>query len=537
MPRNVDKIGWKASSEKGAVAAGGAGAVDAGLQMLEAGGNAADAAVATIFALQVTDHGACCIGGEVPLLIYTAKTGRVKSLSGMGRAPLAQDAIDWYMQNGIPGTGDMKMAPVPSVVDLCITTLLHYGTMSLEQVVTPTIAILDAGDQEWEPKLAHTLRRMVDEENTAPGTRNERLQAACDRFYGRSERNNDIAQELEAEFIKHGSFLRIADLANHRTRIEDPVTIDYRGYTVCKCDTWTQGPALLQALRLVEGFDVKKMGHLSANSIHLAVEALKLAFADRDAYYADPEFAEVPLDALLSDEYTELRRPLIDRETASPEARPGDPYNMIPVVENGVFRPGGDGTTTCVVADRWGNMVAATPSANVDRTRMDGGEAGVTYGNRLRSLNTTPGHPNCIQPGKRPRITLTPTLVLKDRNPAFALSVAGGDRQDQAMLNLILNAIDFGLSPDKAVTAPRFCTFHHQNSFEPNPDRSQTFLNAGALEISSAIDESIRNDLSGRGHPLEVKDGPISTPVMLKIEDGKILAAGDPEAKRHAAGL
>ena len=135
MPRKIDKIGWESIGVKSAlVAAGGAGAVDAGLQILEAGGNAADAAVATIFALQVTDHGACCIGGEVPLLIYTAKTGRVKSLSGMGRAPLAQDAIDWYMKNGIPGPGDMKMAPVPSVVDLCITTLQQFGTMNLEQV-------------------------------------------------------------------------------------------------------------------------------------------------------------------------------------------------------------------------------------------------------------------------------------------------------------------------------------------------------------------------------------------------------------------
>ena len=365
----------------------------------------------------------------------------------------------------------------------------------------------------------------------------ERLQAACDRFYGRSKRCNDIAEELEAEFIKHGSFLRRADLANHSTRIEDPIAADYRGYTVCKCDTWTQGPALLQALKLVEGFDVKAFGRLSADYVHMATEALKLAFADRDTYYGDPEFVDVPIETLLSDAYTELRRPLIDRTQASQEARPGDPYEMKAVVENGVFRPGGDGTTTCVVADRWGNVVAATPSANVDRSRMDGGEAGVTYGNRLRSLNTVPGHPNCIQPGKRPRITLTPTLVLKERNLAFALSVAGGDRQDQTMLNLICNGIDFEMPPDKAVTAPRFCTFHHQNSFDPNPDRSQTFANAGSLEISAAIPEKVRADLEQRGHILEVKEGAISTPVMLKVEEGTFLAAGDPNAGRHAAGL
>ncbi len=537
MPRNIDDIGWNASSEVGAVAAGGAGAVDAGLQILEAGGNAADAAAATIFALQVTDHGACCIGGEVPLLIHIAETGETKSLSGMGRAPLSQDAIDWYMKNGIPGPGDMKMAPVPSVVDLCITTLKTYGTKSLEQIIAPTLVILDAGTEEWEPKLARTLRRMVDEEQATSGSREEKLQAACDRFYGRSKRYNDIAEELEAEFKKHGSFLRISDLANHRTRIEDPVTADYRGHTVCKCDTWTQGPFLLQALRLIEGFDVKEMGHLSADTIHLSTEMLKLAMADRDAYYGDPEFVDVPLDTLLSDEYTDMRRPLIDMTTADLEARPGDPYEMKPVAQNGVFRPGGDGTTTCVVADRWGNVVAATPSANVDRSRIDGGEAGVTYGNRLKSLNTVPGHPNCIMPGKRPRITLTPTLVLKDGKPIYAMSVAGGDKQDQAMLNLIINAVDFGMLPSDAVTAPRFCTYHHQNSFDPNPDRSQTFNNAGALELCSDIPESVRSDLAQRGHPVEAKDGAIATPVMLKVEDGTIHAAGDPNARRHADGL
>ncbi|HJP29292.1 MAG: gamma-glutamyltransferase [Candidatus Latescibacteria bacterium] len=537
MSRNIEGIGWQAESSLGAIAAGGAGAVDAGMQILEAGGNAADAAAATLFALQVTDHVACCIGGEVPLLIYDAGRREVKSLSGMGRSPLSPTAIDWYMANGIPGPGDMKMAPVPSVVGLCITTMQRYGTLSLEQIVTPTLAILDIGTREWEPKLAHTLRRMVEEESLTDDSREQKLQAACDRFYGRNPRCSDIGEELEAEFIRHGSFLRLADLQAHRTRVENPVVADYRGYTVCKCDTWTQGPALLQALRLLEGFDVQSVGHLSADYVHLAVEALKLAFADRDRYYGDPEFAEVPLASLLCDAYTELRRPLIDMETASTEARPGDPHAMQAVVSDGVFRPGGPGTTTCVVADRWGNVVAATPSANVDTHRMDGGQAGVTYGNRLRSLNTTPGHPNCIEPGKRPRITLTPTLVLKDDRPAFAISVAGGDRQDQTALHMLLGAIDFGLSPVEIVRVPRFSTFHHQNSFDPSPQRDTTFTDAGALEINNTVPESTRRDLERRGHPLLVKEQAISNPVMLRIAGDTIQAAGDPDAGRHAAGL
>jgi len=530
-------IGWKAESRTGAVAAGAAEAVAAGIALLEQGGNAADAAAATILALNVTDHGDCSIGGEVPVLIYEAATREVKSLSGQGGAPRSPAAIDWYLKNGIPNR-DIKMAPVPSVVDLCVTMLQRYGTRSFAEVVAPALALLDAGSEAWHPRLAHTLRRMVEEERQTSGSRIEKLQAATDRFYGRHALRNDIADELEAFYIEQGGFLRREDLAAHTTRIEDPVSVNYRGYTVCKCGPWTQGPYLCQALRLLEGFDLRAMGHLSADMVHVAVEALKLAMADRDAYYGDPLFVDVPLAALLSDEYTAIRRPLIDRQRASQEARPGDPYAMKPLKEGGAFRPGVGGTTTCVVADRWGNVVSATPSANVYHAGGSG-RAGVTYGNRLRSLNTTPGHPNCIQPGKRPRITLTPTLVLKEGKPALAISVAGGDLQDQATLNLLLSFIEFDLPPEAAVTAPRFATSHHQDSFDPNPDRAQTFLGPGSLNISDRVDPRVREELARRGHQVAVRSGPIATPVMLAIDPntGLFRAAGDPTAGRHAAGL
>ena len=536
---NGQDIGWKAVSKTGAVAAGGAGAVEAGIKILEQGGNAADAAAATIFALNITDHFACSIGGEVPLLIFDAKNHEVKALSGQGRAPLSREAIDWYMKNGIPGDGDMKMAPVPSVVDLCITTLIRYGTKTFEEIIAPTLGLLDAGDEDWHPRLAVTLRRMIEEEQIADGCREEKLQAATDRFYGRNKHRNDIAEELEAFYIEKGGFLRRIDLATHVTTIEDPITVNYRGYTVCKCGPWTQGPYLCQALRLLEGFDLKAMGHLSADYVHVAVESLKLAMADRDTYYADPAFSGVPLPLLLSDPYTEMRRPLIDMQKASLEVRPGDPYNMKPLKDGGPFEPWVGGTTTCVIADRWGNVVAATPSANVHRPTVDGGQAGVTYGNRLRSLNTTPGHPNCIQPGKRPRITLTPTLVLKEGLPILAISVAGGDLQDQATLSLLLNFVEFGMPPEEAVTAPRFSTAHHQDSFDPNPNREETFKSAGSLTINDTVSQSVRDELARRGHTVEAKPGAIATPVMLHIDrdSGSLSAAGDPAARRHAAGL
>lgn len=535
----VDQIGWKATSKNGAIAAGGPGAVAAGITVLEQGGNAADAAASTIFALNVTDHGACSIGGEVPLLIYDAKSQEVKSLSGQGRAPLSPDAVHWYMENGIPGGVDIKMAPVPSVVDLCITTLQRYGTMSFEQIIEPALALLDCGDKEWEPKLATTLRKMVEEEQSASGSREEKLQAACDRFYGRSRRCNDIAQDLEAYYVEQGGFLRIADLAAHTTRIEDPVTVDYRGYTVCKCGTWTQGPSLCQALRLLERFDLKAMGHLSADYIHVVIEALKLAMADRDAYYADPGFFDVPLETLLSDAYTELRRPLIDMQRASREARPGDPYGMKALRPGGAFEPWIGGTTTCVIADRWGNVISATPSANVPADKRDGGRTGVTFGNRLRSLNTTPGHPNCIQPGKRPRITLTPTLVLKGGKPIMAISVAGGDLQDQIAMNLFLDFAEFGMAPEDAVLAPRFASGCYQDSFDPNPDREKTFNKAGLLAVNDTVGAGIQKELAGRGHLIEVHSAAIAAPCMLHVDrkTGLLRAAGDPAAGRHAAGL
>jgi gamma-glutamyltranspeptidase/glutathione hydrolase len=294
---------------------------------------------------------------------------------------------------------------------------------------------------------------------------------------------------------------------------------------------------LCQTLRLLEGFDLKEMRHLSADYIHVLTEALKLGFADRDEYYGDPLFAEVPIKALLSDEYTKLRRPLIDMKAASEEARPGDPINMQAVKGKGTYQPGPGGTTTCVVADRWGNVVAATPSGNGPYAVCK--ELGVAHGNRLRSLNTTAGHPNRIEPGKRPRITLTPTIVLKDGKAVIAISVAGGDLQDQTTLNCLLNHLEFGMMPKDAVTVPRFSTGHQQNSFNPNPDREKTLGTPASLTLNENINESIRRELAGRGHKIQTTSKPIAHPVMIYLDPytGMIYAAGDPKAKRHAAAL
>ncbi len=528
----ADEIGWKASGKRGAVAAGGAGAVGAGIAILEQGGNAADAAAATLLALSITDYGSYTIGAEIPLIIYDAGKKEVKVLCGLGGAPLDPKTIQWYYENGIPSKGSIKAAPVPGALSLCMATVKLYGTMSFEQVVAPSLELLDAGGKDWYPNLAKTFRRLIETEKQTRGNRRQKLQAARDRFY-----KGDIADELVAYYIENGGFLRKEDLAAHKTRVEDSVTVDYRGYTVCKCDTWTQGPYLCQTLRLIEGFDLKEMGHLSADYVHVLTEALKLGFADRDKYYGDPLFVDVPLNALLSDEYTQLRRPLIDMNKASDEVRPGDPIAMKAVAPAEPYRPWQGGTTTCVVADRWGNMVAATPSGN--RPYAVCKELGIGHGNRLRSLNTTIGHPNRIEPGKRPRITLTPTIVLKDGKPIIAISVAGGDLQDQTTLNCLLNHVEFGMMPEDAVTTVRFSTSHQQNSFDPNSIRTETLGTLASLRINEGLDESVREELAKRGHKIKTTERPIAYPVMIYVDPntGIIHAAGDPKARRHAAAI
>ncbi len=540
---SAETIAWHASGKGGAVAAGHSDAVDAGMQMLRQGGNAADAAAATLLALAVTDYGRFAIGGEIPLLIYDAEQRQVKVLCGLGRAPMDPKAIDWFYANGIPAQGSMKAAPVPGAVDLCVTLLRLYGTVSFEQAVAPTLKLLDEGIAQWHRDLAVTLRKLVAAEQSTTGTRMAKLTAARDRFY-----RGDVADELEAWYIETGAFLRKRDLAAHRTVVEDPVSIEYRGYTVYKCGPWTQGPTQCQTLRLLEGFDLKKMGHLSSDYVHTVTEALKLAFADRDEYYGDPLFVDVPLEQLFSDEYTALRRALIDPRRASLKRRPGDPLKMQPLKTNPIDAASRQkhaistdipitDTTTCVVADRWGNVVAATSSCNLLSNRP--GPSGVTQGNRVRSLNTTPGHPNRVQSGKRPRITLTPTMVLRNDKPVLAISVAGGDVQEQTTLNVLLNHIEFGMLPAAAVTRPRFSTAHHQGSFDPNPDRTAAFVKAGSLTVNAGIAQEVREELIGRGHLLNTTKEAIAHPVMIYLDqaNGMIHAAGDPKAGRHAAAL
>ncbi len=512
---------WSGSGKTGAVATGGLPSCEAGIEILKAGGNAMDAAAATIFALSVTDGTLFCFGGEVPILVYDAKRNVVEVVCGQGAAPRL--ATREHFAKGIPGKG-IEPAAVPGAVDACLTMLDRYGTKTFAEVVAPTLKILDKNEKPWHADLAVTIRRMIDAEKESPNDRRRGLRLVADYFY-----RGPIAREIDAWSKENGGLIRYVDLATHVTRVEEPVTATYRGHTVYKCGIWSQGPCLLQTLQMLDGLDLKAMGHNSADAVHTQIEAMKLALADRDVYFADPNFAQVPLKELLAPKYTDLRRALIDPKQASLVQRPGDPVKGLALLENFKPRSGPGGTdndtTTCVVADKFGNVVAATPSGF---SGVVAGKTGVFLGSRLQSFNNWADSPNVIEPGKRPRITLTPTLVFKDGKPVIAVSVAGGDMQDQSTLQLLTGMIDFGLTAEQVVTTPQFGTDHLLNSF------GQKAPVLGNLQLNPAFSEAVKDELKARGHSVVAKR-PGQNPVVIRIDaTGTIFAAGDPNSRRHA---
>ncbi len=518
---------WRAEGSKGAVAAGAKGSPEAGIEILKAGGNAADAAVATILALSVTDATAFCFGGEVPLLIYDAKSKTVEVIAGQGAAPrLATREHFAAMEGGIPATG-LEPAAVPAVVDALVVTLSRHGTRTFAECAQPALRLLDQGKKDWHPDLARTIRTLIAAEATSPDNRLVGLRRVSDAFY-----RGQIARDIDAFCRENGGLIRYNDLAQHTTRVEDAVSVEFQGYSVVKCGIWTQGPALLQTLQMLDPAELAAWGHNAPETVHASVEALKLALADRDAYYADPLFVDVPLVGLLATDYARKRKALIDPKAASMELRPGDPRSGKPLKARedrvGLGGPVKD-TTTCLVADSQGNFVAATPSG---WSGVVAGKTGVWLGTRLQSFNTWPGHPNVIEPGKRPRITLTPTLILdKDRKVACAISVAGGDNQDQTILQLVLNELVYRMPPADSVKSPRWLTEHFIGSFRQTPPK------LGGLKLTSDFPESARDGLAARGHVITAGRRPLSAaPIVIDRDPkaGHLRAAGDPAAGRHA---
>ena len=478
------------------------------------------------------------------MLIYSAKTHGVTVIAGQGAAPHLATREHFEGRGGIPGRG-IEAAAVPAALDACLSALDRFGTMTFTQVVAPTLKLLDQDPKAWHADLARTLRELSAAETRGqepaptgspdPGgtvDRSRGLRLVADAFY-----RGAIARRIDAWSRANGGLLRYRDLATHVTRIEEPVAVEYRGFSVYKCGPWTQGPCLLEALQILEGFDLAVDGHNSAQAMHVTVEAMKLALADRDTFYADPLFEEVPTGGLLDPAYALKRRGLLDLNHASLDTPAGrSPLGEGPSRSSRGSRgssrstrdsPAHD-TTTCVVVDRWGNMVAATPSG---WSGVLAGDTGVWLGSRLQSLNLWPNHPNVIEPGKRPRITLSPTIVLRGGKPVLGVSVAGGDNQDQMTLQLVLNHLDYHLQPAKSVVAPRFMTEHLISSFLQKPP------SLGSLRINPEIDAAALEALRVRGHQVTVSPGPIgAAPSVISIDSGTgvIQAAGDPRAGRHA---
>ena len=548
--------------------------VEAGFRILAAGGNAVDAGVATTLAAAVTEQARFGLGGEMPLLVKM--TGRpVVAISGVGVAP-AKATVDFYRNRKpeswedpnhmapIPAVGILA-ATVPGVFDGLMTALQQYGTMSFAQVSAPAREYAQGfpigeeftafirnnqkllelwpasaafflpggeppklGEVFREPTLAKTLKELVRAEKKARGNRARKIQAVRDLFY-----RGSIARRVADFSEKNGGLIAYEDLKNFKAEIGEPKTAAYRGYDVFKPGFWSQGPVLLQALNILEGFDLKAMGHNSPKYLHTVLEAAKLAFADRDRYYGDPNFSEIPESTLLSKEYAAARRALIDPEHASMEHRPGDFGAPMDLSSQSPGVTGSVQDTTCVnVVDRFGNVFSATPSG-AWLPSVIAGDTGIPFTTRLQSFVLTPGHANQLGPGKRPRVTLSPTIVLKDGKPYLAMSTPGGDNQDQALLQVLLNIIDFGMSPQEAVEAPRFQGDHFYASFAHHE------FTPGRVNLEGRIPKQTADALSSMGHTVRVtgdwSNG--SAPTVIQIRDDGVRQGGaDPRRSRYIFG-
>lgn len=484
-----------------------------GLRILWQGGNAVDAAVAaalTAGVLEPTAH--YSLGGEVACLFYDRSNQRVRSVVGQGWAPRAA-TIEHYREKWGEIPSGVQSTTVPGVVSALLTLLAHYGTMSFAQVVEsalgfardgfPTYQLLHraigspdrlANLQKYpdsariylpsgkppvlgslfiQHDLARTLTLMLDAERQALGqgqAREAALQKVHEVFY-----KGDVAQRMVHALQKLGGLYTYEDFAEYSSPLEEPISTTYRGYEVFTNRTWTQGITLLQALNILEGYDLAALGHNSVQALHLQVEALKLAFADRERYVGDPAHVEVPVAGLLSKAYAALRRGLIDPHKAQAVYPPGDPRKMLAVVAD--YRPsqtastlasvGGeaDGTTYLATVDAQGNMVSATPSSFAALAEgMILGDTGILINCRGCYFWLDPDNPNGLAPHKRPRTTPCTFIVLKQGQPFMTLGTPGGDSQPQSNLQVFTNIIDFGLNVQDAVEAPRFCGYSFPQS-------------------------------------------------------------------------
>ena len=547
--------------------------VEAGMRILRTGGNAVDAGAAAVLAAAVTEEDHFSMGGEMPAIIKM-KGQPPQVISGIGTTP-AKATIEFFKNRPLEPWETADRKPVipaqgilatttPGMFDGVMLALEKFGTMTFAKVAEPAIELADGfpttevladtlqrddsmlkrwpssvaffypggklptrGEIFRQPDLAKTLRELVTAEEKARGDRVRRIDAVREYFY-----RGPVGKKMGAFSEANGGLVTSSDFAAFHAEIDAPRTTMYRGYEIVKPGFWTQGPVLLEMLNLLEGYNLKAMKHNSPEYLHVLVEAAKLAFADRDTYYGDPKFSKIPENELLSKEYAADRRKLIDPLHASLESRPGVIGDRRIPMPNGQIPKIEVNDTTCVdVMDRMGNAFSATPSG-AWLPAVIAGDTGIAFGTRLQSLLTVSGHPNVLEGRKRPRVTLSPTLVLKDGNPIYAISTPGADNQDQALLQVILNMVEFEMTPQEAVEAPRFQTEAFYSSFAMHE-----FM-PGQLNLEDRISKETAEKLASLGHKVRVT-GPwsnASSPIVIKSSSGVLEGGADPRRSRFING-
>lgn len=560
----------------------------AGMAALEKGGNAFDAAVTAGFVLQVVEPHLNGPGGEVPIVLRAAGEGEVRILCGQGTAPKGA-TIAHYRGEGlelVPGSG-LLATVIPGAFDAWMQLLRDYGTMSPADVLGPAIYYAETGvplvplicetikrveelfRDEWpssaqlwlpgdripearslhrNPVLAETYKRLVTEGEAAGGKREAQIEALrhawSQGFVAEEvERFALNTEAMDAAGGRRKGVLTADDMAGWQAHYEAPLSYDYKGHRVYKGGVWSQGPVMLQQLALLKGFDLDACPPTEPEFVHLLVEAAKLAFADREAYYGDPNFVEVPIEHLLSDAYNDERRKLIGRE-ASLELRPGQVPGFearlatVPSLEEeGEFESLGggeptvqtDGSTkgdTCHVdvIDRWGNMVSATPSGGWLQSSPTIPALGFCLNSRAQMFWLEEGLAASLEPGKRPRTTLSVNLVLRDDEPYAVMGTPGGDYQDQWTTAVLLRHLHAGMNLQEAIDCPAFQTDHMPSSFWPRQ------VDAGSLTLEDRFPEETVEELWERGHRIALNDawslGRVSA--VAKEPDGQIKAAANP---------
>ena len=554
--------------------AGHYGAAHAAFALLEAGGNAVDAGVAAGIALGVLQSDLVNVAGVAPIMIYRAASREVFTISGLGTWPRAVTADFFASRFGGAIPHGILRTVVPAAPDAWITALERFGTMSFGDCAAAAIRFaaegfpmyalmsemiaLHADDyRRWtssaaiylpagkpprpgerfvQRDLGRTLAYMADQERSAAARagRAAGLAAARDAFY-----RGDIAQAILAYHRENEGLLDADDLAAFRVAIEPPVRTCFGDLDVFACGPWCQGPALLEMLNIVSGIDVRALGHNSTDYAHVVTETMKLAFADRDCFIADPRFVDVPLHALLSDAFARERRALIRMDRAAPGMPPAGrvpgrtPHREPPATAQRASA-GAHDTSHVSVIDREGNVFAATPSDPSYDTPVIPG-TGLCPSSRGSQSWGDPAHPACVAPGKRPRLTpMCALAILPDGSP-MPLGTPGGDVQAQALLQVLLNMTAFGMNPQQAVEAPRFATYSFPDSFEPHA------YSPGVLYVEDRVPQTVRDGLRARGH--DVNDWPDfvwrAGAVCVQRRDrahGIIAAGADPRRPCYAVG-